>query len=110
MYRVLEKGEELRIFTTETMDRVCASIEEEITIQLKKIENPKPLFAGCLSLYEVPLKKGGDANLWVEYTGKLIKYKGATAVDTGITRMIIYDEEIPDVVLDRYNEYKNMKP
>ncbi len=58
---------------------------------------------GCFAIANVPLKNGGETNIWIEYDAILEN----GFYDSGIQKIIIYDE-IPDIILDRYNELKQL--
>jgi hypothetical protein len=106
MYHILKKGEEGDMFTEETAKKIALSIAKETAIKLKEMGTFKSNLKGCLSLHGVSLKGGGTTNLWVEYSLKIIELESGYRVDTGVHDIILYDDEVPDVILDRYNKFK----
>ena len=108
MYQEIKLGMEFELFSEKTNDSLFATIEKEVIIFIKKIQDSgkdvKPMILGAFILNDIPLKKGGKTNIWVEYNCKIFPSRGLL-VD--IHRAIIYDK-IPDEVLDRYNDIKKM--
>lgn len=59
---------------------------------------------GAFALHDFPIKNGGKTNVWIEYNANLLPFG---VVDAGIHECIIFDE-IPDIVLDKYNKFKTL--
>ena len=104
MYQIVNKGTEYELFSEGVINSLYTTITKEITTMLKATENPKPSILGAFSLHDVPMKKGGKTNVWIEYNAKLLPFG---LIDAGIHECIIYDE-IPDIVLDKYNDIKTL--
>jgi len=102
MYQIIKKGTEFDVFDECVIDAFYNTITKEISTALKTYENPKPAILGSFSLHDIPLKKGGKTNVWIAFNAKLLPFG---MVDAGIHECIIYDE-IPDIVLDKYNDMK----
>ena len=92
------------MFSENVINAIFTTITKEITKMLKATENPKPAILGAFALHDVPMKKGGKTNVWIEYNAKLLPLG---LVDAGVHQCIIYDE-IPDIVLDKYNDIKTL--
>jgi len=101
MYRDLKKGEEDEVFSQSVFSTFIGVVGKEID---KLIENGAlgPCIAGGFALYNISMIDGNKTNVWVEYVGKVIP---PGVIDCSISRIIIYDD-MPDIVLDRYNEFK----
>lgn len=104
MYKIVKKGEEYDLFSEDVINRIYATISKEIVTMLRTIENPKPALLGAFVLADVSLKQVGKKNVWIEYNATLLPYG---LVDAGIHEIIIYDD-IPDIVLDKYNNIKTI--
>jgi hypothetical protein len=104
MYQIVKKGTEYELFSEGVINALYATIQKEITAMLKATENPKPAILGAFALHDVPMKKGGKTNVWIEYNAKLLQFG---LIDAGVHNCIIYDE-IPDIVLDKYNDIKTL--
>ncbi len=102
MYQVVKKGTEYELFSNDVINAFYTTIQKEIAIFLKATPNPKPAILGALVLHDVPMKPGGKINVWIEYNAKLLPLG---LIDAGVHQCIIYDE-IPDIVLDKYNNIK----
>jgi len=104
MNQVVKKGTEYELFSSDVIDAIYKKIAEEITKMLKATKKPKPFILGAFALHNVPMKKGGIVNVWIEYNAKILPLG---LIDAGIHQCIIYDE-IPDIVLDKYNNMKTI--
>lgn len=104
MYQIVKKGTEYELFSEGVISALYATITKEITAMLKATKNPKPVILGAFALHDVPMKKEGKTNVWIEYNAKLLPFG---LIDAGIHQCIIYDE-IPDIVLDKYNDIKTL--
>lgn len=102
MYKIVKKGTEYELFSEGVINAFHTTIAKEITTMLKATKNPNPAILGAFALQNVPMKKGGKTNVWIEYNAKLLPMG---LIDAGVHECIIYDE-IPDIVLDKYNEIK----
>lgn len=106
MYLEIKKGMEFELFEEATINSIYVTIQKESEKNIKdltaKKEEINPVMIGGFLLENVPLKKGGTANMWVEYNCYILP----GIIDTGIHRALLFDE-IPDEVLDRYNDMKN---
>jgi len=109
MYQIITKGTEYEIFDKNVIDGIFVTIAKEITELLQKTTNPKPAIIGALAFENVPLKKGGTTNVYIEYNAMVVVPAGTSlaVVDAGVNECIIYDE-IPDIVLDKYNDLKTV--
>jgi hypothetical protein len=101
MYQVVKKGDEFDLFTHEVLEALYRRISEEIVKMLSQTENPKPAILGAFAVHNVPMSDGSAKNVWIEYNGFIV----GGMVDAGVHQCIIYDE-IPDIILDRYNNMK----
>ena len=104
MYHIIQKGTEYEIFSESTINSMYATISKELTSFLKQNKNPKPVLLGAFALHNVPLKDGNIKNVWIEYNANILPLG---LIDAGIHQCIIYDE-IPDVILDKYNDIKKI--
>lgn len=104
MYQIVKKGTEYELFSEDVVNALFATITQEITTMLTETKKPKPAILGAFALQEVPIKTGGKTNVWIEYNAKILPFG---LVDAGIHQCIIYDD-IPDVVLDKYNDMKTI--
>jgi hypothetical protein len=104
MYQIIKKGTEYDLFTEGIINSLFATVQKEIIEMLKSIEKPKPAILGAFALKNVPLKNGENTNVWIEFNAKILPNR---IVDAGIHQCIIYDE-IPDIILDKYNDMKTM--
>jgi hypothetical protein len=106
MYQIIKNDGE-QFFSDEIVDFFYERIGQIINEDAEEKKEYKTYFKGSFGLHDVPLKNGNTTNVWIEFDAKLIpipnEKKGI--VDAGISQVIIYDE-IPDVLLDRYNELK----
>jgi hypothetical protein len=104
MYQIVKKGTEYELFSENVINSIYSTIEKEITTMLKATKNPKPAILGAFALQDVPMKKGGKTNVWIEYNAKILPLG---LVDAGIHECIIYDK-IPDIVLEKINKIKDI--
>ena len=104
MYQIVKKGTEKELFSEEVELRLYSTIQKEITAMLLKVKNPKPTILGAFALHNVPLISGKKTNVWIEYNAHILPMG---LIDAGVHNCIIYDE-IPDIVLDKYNEIKTL--
>ena len=104
MYQIVKKGTEHELFSEVVINGLYTTISKEITTMLKATKNPKHAILGAFALHDVPLKNGCKTNVWIEYNAKLLPFG---LIDAGIHNCIIYDE-IPDIVLDKYNNIKTL--
>jgi hypothetical protein len=98
MYERVKKGTEYELFSRDVIGGIKSTIVTEITNFLKSKKKPKKAILGAFALKNVPLLNGGKTNVWIEYNAQILPI----GIDAGIHECIIYDE-IPDIVLDRYN-------
>ncbi|HEY6143700.1 MAG TPA: hypothetical protein VIV55_09850 [Flavobacterium sp.] len=103
MYQVVKRGTEYDLFSNEVINIFQSTIKNEITNLLSTTKSPKKAILGAFALHDVPMKSGGKTNVWIEYNAFILPI----GVDAGIHQCIIYDE-IPDVVLDKYNNIKTI--
>lgn len=103
MYKIIKKGEEYNTFNEDVVEHFYSVITEEISKMLSEVKDPKDIILGAFALHDIPLKKGGIANVWIEYNAKIIS---EGMVDAGVHECVIYDG-IPDFVLDKYIKIKN---
>lgn len=108
MYKILSGSDEMsEVFEESTIIQFINAVSKEIYGFLEKEKNPKPNFYGTMALGKVPLIDGKEINVWLEYDARLIKMGNSFALDAGFKKVIIFDE-IPDIVLDRYNFAKKI--
>jgi hypothetical protein len=103
MYQIVKKGMEYDLFSDQVMYVFYNKISDEISTMLKTTKEPKPAILGAFALHDVPLKTGGKTNVWIEYNAKILPF----GIDAGVHQCIIFDE-IPDIILDKYNELKTL--
>ena len=72
---------------------------------VKTEKNLKESILGAIALHDVPMKNGDKKNVWIEYNANIL---AVGLVDAGVHECIIYDE-IPDIVLDKYNNMTKIK-
>lgn len=104
MYKILERGKEYETFGTKMVDSMFSTVAEQIKELLLNTKDPKPAIMGGFALKDVPMIDGNKTNVWIEYNAKLLPMG---LVDAGIHECIMYDT-IPDIVLDRYNDIKEL--
>lgn len=104
MYQIVKKGTENDLFSEGVINAFYETITKDITSLLKATEKPKPAILGALAFEDVPMKNGGKTNVWIDYNAKLLPFG---LIDAGIHECIIYDE-IPDIILDKYNNMKSI--
>jgi len=106
MYQIIKNDGE-QFFSDEIIDLFYERIGQIINEDAEEKKEYKPYFKGGFGLHDVPLKNGNTTNVWIEFDAKLIPIPNENKglVDAGISQVIIYDE-IPDILLDRYNELK----
>lgn len=95
---------EYELFSDGVIDQFYATIKNEITTMLKATKNTKSAIVGAFAINDVPLKKGGKTNVWIEYNANILPFG---MVDVGVHECILFDE-IPDIILDKYNTIKTM--
>ena len=105
MYEVVEKGTEYDYFTKEIINEFYKAIATQINSFLKQDKNPKPVIAGSFILQNVPVIDMGEKSVYIEFNAKMLP---VGFVDAGVHNIIFFDE-IPDIVLDRYNLLKGIK-
>lgn len=104
MYQIVKRGTEKELFSEEVILRFYSIIQQEINSMLEKEKNPKPAILGAFALHDVPLRSGKKTNVWIEYNAHILPMG---LIDAGVHNCIIYDE-IPDIVLDKYNKIKTL--
>jgi hypothetical protein len=102
MYEIVKKGTEYELFTKVVINGIQQTITNEIAKMLEQTKNPKPVVLGSFALKDVPMKNGSKSNVWIEYNANLLPNG---LVDAGVHECIIFDE-IPDIVLDKFNDIK----
>lgn len=103
MYQV-KKGEEYELFSENVINHFYNEIQNQIIELLNKTKKPKPAILGGFCINDVPMKNGQKTNVWIEYNAHILK---GGLVDAGVHECILYDE-IPDIVLDKYNDIKTI--
>ena len=101
MYQIIKKGNEYQLFNIDVINSIYETIGKEAIDLLKTIKDPKKYILGCFAIGNVPLLDGSITNLWIEYNAEILPI----GIDVGIHNAIIFDE-IPDIVLDKYNNVK----
>lgn len=105
MYEVVKKGTEYDYFTQEIINEFYKAIATQINSFLKEDHKRKPVITGCLILEKVPVINMGKKSVFIEFNAKMLP---VGFVDAGVHNIIFFDE-IPDIVLDRYNLLKGIK-
>jgi hypothetical protein len=105
MYKIIEQGTEEDFFSEEVISEFYRKISIEIQEDVEKKKTFNPFFYGAFALHDVPLLNGEYLNVWIEFNAKLVTLPGTKSgiLDAGINTCIIYDE-IPDILLDKYND------
>ena len=103
MYKEIEK-EATNYFSENVVDLLFNTIQDNLKEHFKNGNIPKENVFGSFIVNDIELKSGDLTNVYVEYIGTLIQPLG---VDTKIVKIIIFDE-VPNIVLDRYNNYKKI--
>lgn len=98
----VKKGEEYILFPENTILLIQKGIAEEIANFLKK-EPPTDKILGAFAINSLELKNGDRINAWIEYNANILPFG---IVDAGVHRCILFHGDLPDIVLDRYNEVK----
>ena len=102
MYQILETGDEYEIFSVVIVEELYDKITKEIMGAIKENKNIKQPMAGAIGFNDVPTKEIGKINVWISYIAEKLP---VGFIDVTIHECIIYDE-IPDIILDKYNEFK----
>ena len=102
MYQILETGDEYEIFSIVIVEELYDKITKEIIEAMKENESIKQPMAGAIGFNDVPTKERGKINVWISYIAEKLPMG---IFDVTIHECIIYDE-IPDIILDKYNEFK----
>jgi hypothetical protein len=102
MYQIVKKGTEYEFFSEDVINHIYTKIQNEISKYLSLNENPEDGILGAFALHDVPMKNGIKRNVWIEFNAIKLGF-GFFNVD--VHNCIIYDE-IPDIVLDKYNQIK----
>ena len=102
MYQILKTGDEYEIFSIVIVEELYDKITKEIMGAMKENESIKQPMAGAIGFNDVPTKDRGKINMWISYIAEKLPFE---FFDVTIHECIIYDE-IPDIILDKYNEFK----
>jgi hypothetical protein len=102
MYQILETGDEYDIFSVVIVEEIYDKITKEIMEAMKEKEFIKQPMGGAIGFNDVPTKDRGKINVWISYVAEKLPMG---FFDVTIHECIIYDE-IPDIILDKYNEFK----
>lgn len=102
MYQILEEGDEYEVFSVVIVEELYSKITNEIIEAMAKSKPIKHPVCGAIGFNDVPTKEIGKINVWISYIAERLP-KGI--FDVTIHECIIYDE-IPDIILDKYNEFK----
>lgn len=102
----IKKGDEFNYFSDETLDFIHDAIRAEIQKGVDFAKIKSPCLLGGFLLKDVPLKDTRLVSVWVSYSGT-IDFKSGI-VDVGVHRCIVFEGDIPDEVLDEYNESKKL--
>ena len=102
-YKIIKKGTEYDYFSGDVINAIFVKIANEITanIKLNTLKSDEGIL-GALALHDIKMINGELTNVWIEYNANVLK---GGVIDAGIHQCIIYDE-IPDFILDKYNEIK----
>jgi hypothetical protein len=102
MYQILETGDEYEIFSIVIVEELYDKITKEIIGAMKENESIKQPMLGAIGFNDVPTKDRGKINVWISYIAEKLP---VGFFDVTIHECIIYDD-IPDIILDKYNEFK----
>ena len=102
MYQILETGDEYEIFSIVIVEQLYDKITNEIMGAMKENKSIKDPIFGAIGFNDVPTKDRGKMNIWISYIAEKLP---VGFFDVTIHECIIYDE-IPDIILDKYNEFK----
>lgn len=102
MYQIIEQGTESKFFDYKVVKNLMDNLVTKIR-ETEEDENFTPKIHGAFVFREVPLKDGDIKNVWIEFTAFVVP-KMFPLID--IVQIVIHDE-IPDFLLDRFNELKN---
>lgn len=104
MHIVIEKKDIQEFFGEKVLDWIDQVVEDQIEIQKDKFSNTSSKRTGGMIYEDVLKSPDGLKNIWIEYE---YTFLSDDVVLPHITRIIVYDE-IPDIVLDRINELKEI--
>lgn len=104
MYKILDRETADDFFSEQVISELHRKIAIEVQQEVEEKKSYKPYFLGALALHDVPLLNGEKQNVWIEYDAKLVMVPGESKaiLEPRITACIVYDE-IPDILLDKYN-------
>jgi hypothetical protein len=102
MYQILETGDEYEIFSVIIVEELYSKITKEIMGAMKENESIKEPMLGAIGFNDVPTKDKSKINVWISNIAEKLP---VGFIDVAIHECIIYDE-IPDIILDKYNEFK----
>lgn len=104
MYKIIDKENEDEFFSEHVISELHRAIAVNVQEEVVEKKSYKPYFLGAFALHDVPLLNGDKQNVWVEYDAKLVMIPGESkaVLEPRITACIVYDE-IPDILLDKYN-------
>lgn len=104
MYKIIDKENEEEFFSEYIISELHRTIAVEIQKEVEEKKSYKPYFLGAFAAQDVPLLNGDKQNVWVEYDATLVMVPGESkaVLAPRITACIVYDE-IPDILLDKYN-------
>lgn len=105
MYQILDFENIDKYLNLVDIIKLSEIIEEQAALVLKK-KKKENIIQGGFAIKDYISTSNEYTNIWIEFT---MTYLNGDSTGFSVTNCILFDEDIPDIVLDKYNKLKSKK-